>query len=77
MNIAEFARWAVESGCWEGCAIDGGDIQDKALELGIIVETKYDPDKHGRQYLAEIDDGDTWYVFSDDFFAALASVQGK
>lgn len=72
MNLAEFARWAVTNGTWEGCDLDGGDIQDKALECGIIVETKYDPEKHGEHPYAAPELGDTWYVFSDDLNAALS-----
>jgi len=69
MNLAEFAQWALNDGSFGGCGLDGGDIQDKALEFGIIVQTLYDPEKHGSCADAEI--GEVWYVFSDEFFAAL------
>ena len=72
MNLAEFAKWAVENGCLEGCDLGGGEIQDKAIECGIIVQTKYDPERHGQQFYAEVDPGDPWFVFSDDFYAALS-----
>jgi hypothetical protein len=76
MNLAEFAKWAVEKGCFEGCDLDGGSIQDKALECGVIVQTKYDPRLHGPQFCAELDPGEPWFVFSDDLFAALSLQEG-
>jgi hypothetical protein len=75
MNLAEFARWAVENGTWSGCDLDGADIQDKALECGVIVQVPYDPEKHGTQYHGELDPGEPWYVFSDEFYAAMHSPQ--
>jgi hypothetical protein len=72
INLAEFARWAVENGCWGGCDLDGADVQDKAIECGVIVQVPYDPKKHGR---SELDPGEPWYVFSDVFYAAMQSPQ--
>lgn len=65
MDLAAFAAWAVMNGPWEGCSLDGGEVQEKAVELGIIVKTKYDPEKHGAG--ADADPGDDWYVFSPAF----------
>ena len=61
--LAEFARWAIEKGCFDGCDLDGGSIQDKAENLGIIVRTQYDPEKHGDS--GEAEPGDDWFVFAD------------
>jgi len=69
MNLAEFAEWALKDGSFHGCGLDGGDIQDKALECGIIVQALYDPEKHGPCADAEV--GEVWFVFSDEIFAAL------
>lgn len=69
MNLAEFARWAVENGPFEGCDLDGGDVQEKAVACGIIVQTTYNPAKHGPCH--ECDPGDPYYEYSQDFSAEL------
>lgn len=61
--LVEFARWIISAGPWDGCHIDGGDVQDKAEKLGLIIKTKYDPAIHGEN--SEAEPGDDWYVFSD------------
>jgi hypothetical protein len=73
LNLAEFAKWAIRSGPWSD--LDGGDIQDKAVECGILVETQYDPEKHGPTETDQ-EPGDPWYVFSDEFKSALTSDKG-
>lgn len=58
----EFARWALTEGSFQGCNLDGGEIQDKALELGLIRETKFDPAKHGEH--SDFEKGDSYYEFA-------------
>ena len=70
MQLAKLVKWAITEGCFEGTDVDGGSLQDEAVKAGVIVETKYDPVKHGPSDGA--DKGDRWYVFSDDFKAALS-----
>lgn len=65
MNLAEFARWAIENGPFDGCDLDGGSVQEKAEACGILVKTVYDPDKHGGNSVAK--QGDDWFLFSDEF----------
>lgn len=69
MNLAKFVKWAIEESSFDGCDLDGGMLQDKAVEEGILIETAYDPAKHGPADGA--DEGDRWFVFSDEFKAAL------
>ena len=71
MNLAEFARWVLETSTFDGSDLDGGDVQDKALECGVIVETNYDPAIHGETAICEVKPGDPWFVFSDEFKASL------
>ena len=71
MNIAEFARWCIDEGPFNGCDLDGGSVQQKAIECGLIVETKYDPDIHGESNIPCVSPGDRWYVFSDELTAML------
>ena len=60
--LLTFFRWAMNNGPFDGCSLDGGDVQDKAEHLGLIVPTKYDPKAHGERY--EFDAGDDFYVFA-------------
>lgn len=56
-----FAHWCIKKFAWS-CDVDGGDIQDKAVEYGILKEVPYDPERHGEsEYDAE--PGDPWYEF--------------
>jgi hypothetical protein len=59
--LVEFFKWAMREGPWEGGDLDGGSIQDKAESLGLIVKTKFDPDKHGG---ADFSEGDDYYEFA-------------
>ena len=60
----KFIRWAIQEGPWNGCSLDGCDIQDKAIELGLLKKVKYDPAIHGPNDV-DADPGDDWFVFSD------------
>lgn len=70
---AKFVMWAMMDGSWEGADIDGGAAQDKAEALGLIVETIYDPEKHGKSDCC--DPGDTWYEPSEKLVALLSAPQ--
>lgn len=70
MDLAKFAKWAIESSAWSGNDLDGGDVQNKAVECGILTETQYDPAIHGESEF-EVEPGDGWYVLSDEFKATL------
>jgi tRNA splicing ligase len=59
-RLRAFVRWALQEGSWSGAELNGGDIQDKAVELNLVVKTKYDPAVHGEDDCAE--PGDDWYV---------------
>ena len=58
-RLRQFARWVIEGG-----SLDGGDVQDMALRMGLLREEPYDPSKHGPN---EVDagPGDPWYVFTE------------
>jgi hypothetical protein len=61
-RLREFVHWALSDGSWQGTSIDGGEIQDKAIELGLVVKTKYDNAIHGES--TEAVDGDDWYMLA-------------
>lgn len=72
LQLANFVKWVIHDGCFDGCDLDGGDIQDRAIKAGILVEEKYDPNKHGpNEY--DIAPGEEFYVLSDEFKSALAA----
>lgn len=58
-----FARWVIRECVFDGRDLDGGDVQDKAVELGLLIEAKYDPAVHGE--IEDADPGDPIFVFSD------------
>jgi len=61
-RLRAFVHWALSDGSWRGTSLDGGEIQDKAIELGLVVKTKYDNAIHGES--AEAEDGDDWYMLA-------------
>ena len=69
--LAEFARRCFEDGSWRGCDIDGGLAQEWGVELGLLVEEKYDPAIYGDPGEAYPEPGGPWFVFSPWFKAAL------
>lgn len=67
MDLEKFARWCVQEGPFSGCDLDGGDVQAKAFECGLLTKTKYDPAVHGEDNADYVEPGDAWFVFSDEF----------
>jgi hypothetical protein len=61
---AEFVQWALSEGSWNGCDLDGGSIQEKAIALGLLKVEPYDPDKHGESEF-DVEPGDDWYTLAD------------
>ena len=47
---------------WEGGDVDGGEIQDLGVKYGVLIEDKYDREKHDCIEFAE--EGDTVYFFA-------------
>lgn len=61
-SMANFVKWAMEEGPWDGCDLDGGGIQDKAESLGLIVRVPTRGD---------------WFVLSPGVIDALETAVGK
>lgn len=70
MDIHKFAKILLEF-AFDGSDASGGDIQDLAQECGLIIETKYDPEKHGTAGLEYCEPGDAWFVYSPEFRVAI------
>lgn len=60
-GLARFAR-AVLRFLWDGCDLDGGDIQHLALKHGLIGRTRFDPAKHSDHLGVGAVPGDEWFV---------------
>lgn len=69
--MAQFVRWAMQEGPWDGCDLDGASIQDKAEELGLIVKTQYDPEKHGLAADWMFSPGDDWFTLAPEIAALI------
>lgn len=65
--LQEFAKWAIREGAFQAADLDGLSIQEKALELGLIEATIYDPERHGPSDCAE--PGDEWFTFAPSLTA--------
>jgi len=75
-QAAAFVAWAMREGPWEGGDLDGGALQDKAEELGLIIKTTYNPDIHGScDYGSE--PGDDWFVLHPDIEAASRPLHAR
>jgi len=66
MDIAVFVKWVIQNSAWNGVDLDGADVQEWALNCGIIERADYDPMIHGGGDM-DAKPGDDWYVFSDAF----------
>ncbi len=66
-KLVGFARWVIKNTCFDGGSLDGGDVQDKAEALGLIVSEPYDKEKHGAgpSDMFDVDEGDQIYVFAE------------
>ena len=64
--LLDFFKWAMNEGPFDGRHLDGGDIQDKAESLGLIVATKYDSARHGDH--PGFHDGADFYEYAPGLF---------
>lgn len=62
-RLRAFVRWAVTDGPFNGCNLDGGDVQEKAVHFGILRKVEYDPEQHGQNDCGA-EPGDPWFVFT-------------
>lgn len=72
-SLARFASEAFAVS-WEGCDLEGGEIQGMGVRLGLLVETKYDPKAHGEH---DAEPGDRFYVYSDEFKALRLALSAR
>lgn len=51
--LADFAKWAIREGAFTGGDLSGGEVQDKAVSLGLLQSAIYDPAVHGEIEFSE------------------------
>lgn len=61
-KYAELGRWCADEWAFAN-DIDGDALQDKALELGLVVPVSYDPDKHDVEF--DCEPGEEIYIFTE------------
>lgn len=62
--LAEFARRTIRTYAWGSYEPDGGEIQDWAVELGLIREVGFDPSRHQDTEGYGFKPGDPWLEFT-------------
>lgn len=60
-TLARFARDVLAT-LWEGCHLDGGEIQDLAEKHGLIREVSFHPARHTDHLGVGAQAGDPWWV---------------
>jgi hypothetical protein len=70
-TTARFAR-AVLAALWEGCDLDGGEVQDLAEKHGLIREVAFHPARHDDHLGVGAQVGDPWWV-EEKWLAKLAA----
>lgn len=53
----------------DACDLDGCEVQDTMVKHGLLVETKFDPEKHVDEY-GDAEEGDPWYEVALELRAA-------
>ena len=62
--LKEFARWILES-AFAGEDLDGSDVQEKAVELGLLREEPYSKEKHPDMDEFNADEGDPVLIMTE------------
>lgn len=62
-KAAAFAAEVIRC-AFDGCSMDGDDIQELAVKHRLLVRVGFDPKKHDGEGAEFCEPGDPWYVFS-------------
>lgn len=74
-KLREFARWVIQNGCFDGTELDGGGIQDRAIDLGLIYETRATAEDVDEFCDYSVDE--LIYKFTDTLAAAAKALEDK
>ena len=62
--LVEFAKWCIRTACWEAVGLDGGDVQEKAEELGLLERHEVTKEDVEAGLFYPCEPGDIGYIFS-------------
>lgn len=62
-RLAEFARGIIRDSAWQGCDLDGAEVQERALKAGLLRSEKFDPAVH-EDVEGYVEPGMDWFLFS-------------
>ena len=62
-RLRQFSEYVIRESCWRGCDADGGAVQDKAEELGLLRKEPYSQERHGESEF-HFEPGDDIFVFA-------------
>ena len=71
MNIAQFARYCIMESAFSGRDLDGGDVQEEALRLGLLKQVSFDPAAGHIDATGSTQPGEPFLMLSEGFKAAL------
>ena len=54
--LRDFAKWVISNSAFEGCDLDGSDVEAEAIKCGLLVQMPYDRARHGVD--GEVEEGD-------------------
>lgn len=75
-TLAAFAKWVIRESCFSGCDLDGASVEDKAVALGLLIKTRYEPALHGPNDL-DMEVGADWYILDPALAACGLSESGR
>lgn len=70
-RLAQFADHAFQAS-FEGCDLEGSEIQDMGVARGLLIQSEFDPKRHTNS-TGELEAGDSWYEYSPELKAALST----
>ncbi len=59
-----FCRWAIRNSAFDGCDLDGGDVQEQATKLGLLTPTTATKEMANSELFGDCEPGDTVFVFA-------------
>jgi hypothetical protein len=74
-SLAQFAADIIRRHAW-GNDVDGGDVQEKAVQYGILRQVEFDPTIHEDAEGYGLEKGDPWFEFTPEFDRALKGAGG-
>lgn len=62
-RLRQFAKWVIHEACFDGMEIDGGSVQEMAVQLGLV--EPFTVTQADLERVSDCDVGDTAYKYSN------------